>query len=122
MLKVRRIRALLPGIVIVTWLICTAVGVQYFSKIGDLSSNSLEGFLPKNAQSSLVNKQLEKFGGSRTVPAIVVYEKSGQKLSPGDMSQIQSANKQIAKVDGVAGPVAPPILSGDAMAAIWYRL
>jgi RND superfamily putative drug exporter len=118
MLKVRRIRALLPGIVIVTWLICTAVGVQYFSKIGDLSSNSLEGFLPKNAQSSLVNKQLEKFGGSRTVPAIVVYEKSGQKLSPGDMSQVQSANKQIAKVDGVAGPVAPPILSDDAMAAI----
>lgn len=111
-------RGLIAGIVIVGWLALAAIGGQYFAKIGDLSSTNLNDFLPKNAESSLVNKQIGSFTSDKAIPLIVVFYNDGKELSSDSMTAIQKANERIKTIDALAGDIAPPIQSDDKKAAI----
>ncbi len=113
------VRVLLPGILIVGWLVLAAIGGQYISKLSDLSSTDLDSFLPSNAESSLANKQLVKFSGSdKAIPVVIVYDKHGEKLSDKDIARLGAVDDQLASVEGVKGTISQPVASEDGEAAI----
>lgn len=112
----RWLRIFAPLIIIAVWLTAAGVGGPYFGRIEEVSSNDPATFLPKSAEATAVNNQLEKFRDSNTVPAILVLE------STSDINQQQAAIDQIQqKIDQkdiAAEPISPAVISDDKKAAL----
>lgn len=107
----------LPLLVIVAWLGLGGVGGPYFGKIDEVSSNDLATFLPSSAESTSVNKELEKFRVSGTIPAIVVFE-SKSEMGDAEKTNIARAVDAMKATGEVKGEVSPAIASEDNKAQI----
>ncbi len=112
------VRILVPSVIILIWLAIGSVGGPYFGKISEVASNDQASFLPANAESTSVNKELKKFQDSTSVPAIIVFENNGEKLSDEAVAQISQATKSLSDLDEVEGNISPPIVSDDGKAAL----
>ncbi len=73
----RWLRILAPVIVLGIWLAVARFGGPTFGTIGDVTDNDQSSYLPASAESTQVQSELTKFFLSDTVPAIVVYVRSG---------------------------------------------
>ncbi len=110
------LRILLPVALILVWIGAAGVGGPYFGKIDEVSSNDLSTFLPKNAESTTVKKELEKFQTSGTLPIIVVFE-SGNTLTSKQNDQIAAAKDAMQASGVVKGDVSAVINADDEKAA-----
>lgn len=110
------LRILLPAVLVLVWLGVAGVGGPYFGKIDEVSSNDLATFLPKNAESTKVKEQLEKFQDADTMPAIVVFE-SGSELTSTQLDAIDDAKTAIQQSGAVKGEVSDAITAEDEKAA-----
>lgn len=110
------LRLVLPLVLVIAWIGFTGVGGSYFEKISDVSSNDLTTFLPESAEATKVNKEQEKFRGTNSLPAIIVF-KDGDKLAA-STNQLTAVKDRLQKVDGVNGAISPAIISDDKHAAI----
>ena len=116
--KIPWLRLLLPLALVVVWFAVAAVGGPYFGKISDVASNDLSTFLPESAESTAVSERLGDFRDSKTVPAVIVFERSdGKKLSQNDVHQIEKATHKTQRIAGVAADSSPAILAADNTAA-----
>lgn len=112
------LRIALPSLLIVGWLALAGIGGPYFGKISEVSSTDLTTFLPKSAESTKVNEQLEKFRDNKTLPVLIVFSKDGAELSADDMKALEAVSERLTKVEGVKDKPSPPIQSDDKKAAI----
>lgn len=110
------LRIVVPIIVIVGWLGLAAVGGPYFGKIDEVSSNDLATFLPENAESTIVNEELEKFRDSSSIPLIVIFE-SSDELTDEQKTAIASVQDAMNTSNVTNEEVSPPVTSEDSKAA-----
>ena len=111
------LRVLIPLILIVVWFAVGGIGGPYFGKIGDVASNDQSTFLPANAESTQVTKELKKFQDEATLPAIIVFSNNGAELTTKQITEITSNTQQLTKLEGTSGAVSPAIVSEDKQAA-----
>lgn len=111
-------RILLPSILLAIWLALGAIGGPYFGKISEVASNDQTTFLPASAESTQVNKELEKFQDENTIPTILVFTDDDKKLSDDTIDQIDTATSKLTSLDAVVGDVSPPIVADDSKAAL----
>ncbi|HRF28745.1 MAG TPA: MMPL family transporter [Candidatus Saccharibacteria bacterium] len=111
------LRILIPTALIVVWFGVSAVGGPYFGKIEEVADNGFAGFLPKSAESTKVNKQLEKFQDDTTLPAIVLFH-SDKKFSKADVSTIDKTAEELECAEGISEDPSPAVLSEDGKAVL----
>jgi len=108
----------LPSLIVIIWFAIAGVGGPYFGKISEQSSNDLTTFLPENAESTKVQGQLKNFRDDETIPAIVVFEATGSKVSSEDVASLDAISTKVAAIDGVVSEPSPAILSDDKKAVL----
>lgn len=113
------LRILIPSLLIVIWFIVAGVGGPYFGKIGDVSSNDQTTFLPASAESTQVNKEIEKFQDESTIPATIVFtNKDKTDINTKTSDKIEESIAGLTDIKGIVGDVSPPIVSDDKKAAL----
>lgn len=111
-------RRTLPSLLILLWVVVAGIGGPFFGKLSEKSSTDIATFLPKNAESSLASKEIEKFNDRRGVPLVIVFEKNNQELTTNDVSDIKAVNSKLNVIESVKGPIASPVIAEDNKAAI----
>lgn len=111
-----RVRIILALALVFAWLGFSGVGGPYFGRIDEVSSNDLAAFLPKNAESTKVKEQLEKFQDSNTIPVIAVFE-SDKPLTNKQQDEIEKASEVVNDSGFASDTVSPPIIADDEKAA-----
>lgn len=107
----------LPPFIIVAWVVIAGIGGPYFGKISDVSSTDLSTFLPKSAEATKVNNELEKFSDKKSIPAIIVFTHDDKQLTSDDMGRIADLNNDLSGIEDVNGTIFQPLQSDDKKAA-----
>ncbi|MGX1560095.1 MMPL family transporter [Streptomyces sp. NPDC055506] len=68
-------------LVLAAWLILAVVLGPLAGKLGDVEESGPNAFLPRGAESALVNTELEKFRTDTVMPAVVVYTGDGAEVA-----------------------------------------
>lgn len=111
------LRICLPLVLVGIWLVASGVGGPYFGKISEISSNDLATFLPKSAEATKANEQIEKFRDNKSIPAIIAFEKS-DALSSDDTKKLADLKDTLQTIQQVDGTISPAIQSEDKKAAL----
>jgi RND superfamily putative drug exporter len=82
---VRRLRWLLPAVLLLVWLAIAAVGGPYQGKLAEVQRNDLSSFLPEKAESTKVVELQKAFQDRQTFPAFLLLE-SDQTLTPDQLA------------------------------------
>ncbi len=117
--KPRRLRWLLPALVLLAWLMLGGPLGQFAGQLTQVQENDSASFLPSSAESTQVAELQAAFTDEDVIPAVVVYELD-RALTPQDLAAIGEDVAEIAALDGVVGEVAGPIPSesGEAVQLI----
>ncbi|NUR57343.1 MAG: MMPL family transporter [Catenulispora sp.] len=108
-------RRVLFGVVML-WLLVIAATAGFSGKLSGAEKNTVEESLPSSAESTQVYKIQSLFQDPDTVPAVIVYERSGG-LTAQDKDKAAADAKQYATRTDLAGPVLGPQFSTDGQAA-----
>jgi len=111
------LRFILPVALVASWIIMSGIGGPYFGKISEISTNDLSTFLPKSAESTKANEQIEKFRNNKTIPALVVFEKPNG-LDNEDTAKLSELSHQLRSIAQIEGELPPPIVAEDKKAAL----
>jgi len=111
----RWLRILVPALLILVWLAGAAIGGPYFGKVSEVSSNDQTAYLPESADATQVQKMLEQFRDSDTIPAVVVLVGEAE-LDDDELAQIDEAVKGLADIPGVVDGLSPALPSEDGRA------
>jgi putative drug exporter of the RND superfamily len=109
--------AAIAGLFVVFWLGMAGIGGPYFGKISEVSSTDLTTFLPESAEATKVNEELKKFRDSQSIPAIIIFDKSGKVLTEDQKTEINKLPEKLKDVEGINGKISPPVHSEDGKAA-----
>lgn len=123
--KTRRLRWILPAVLVIAWLVIGAVGGPYQGKLKDVLTDSNAAFLPKSAEATKVNDLMDRFTVAKDISALVVYERQDGILTAADHAFLDQKAAEFgafhqADLDGaggIAGRVSPVIPSIDKKAA-----
>jgi len=110
------LRTLLSAVLILLWLAGAGLGGPLFGKIDEVSSNDRTAYLPDSAQATEVQKALDDFLGSDSLPAVVVFE-SETTIDDALKDEISSALEGAVTAEGVKNETSPVIVSEDGLAA-----
>src|SRR3954468_18078612 len=80
----RRLRWVLPAVLLLVWLAVAAIGGPYSGKLSEGHRNATSSFLPKNAESTTVLGQQAGFASKQTFPGFVLLE-SDSALTPAQL-------------------------------------
>ncbi|KIP92246.1 membrane protein [Microbacterium sp. MEJ108Y] len=108
-------RILIPGALILVWLVGAGLGGPLFGKVDEVSSNDQTSYLPESADATQVQKLLGEFNDSDAIPAIAVFV-SDDELSESDLQTISDAVADAPSVEGVSEDVSPALTSEDGKA------
>jgi RND superfamily putative drug exporter len=117
---VRRLRWLLPALMVVAFLAIAGPIGSLAGKTAEVQENDNAAYLPTSAESTQVDAYTEKFVGDATLPAVVVYVRTdGGALTEADLATITA---DVAAVndnqgDKLAGAPIGPVPSEDGKAA-----
>ena len=113
----RWLRALIPAVLVLSWLVVAGLGGPAFGQIQDVSSNDRALQLPASAEATVAQKLEDGFRSTGVIPAVLVYERPGG-LSGADRQAIESDVRAVKELAGVeADSVSPAIASDDGEAA-----
>jgi RND superfamily putative drug exporter len=99
------------------WFVIGAAGGPYQGKLSEVQKNDNSAYLPGSAESTKVSNQVEKFTPVETIPAFMVYERSGG-LTAADKARIAADRAKILTVKGIAADqVTAPVYSDKQPAA-----
>ncbi|MFR9796922.1 MMPL family transporter [Streptomyces sp. MS06] len=113
MSSVRRTRWLVPLVLFVVWLGVGGVLGPFAGRLGEVATNDRSAFLPRSAESTQVLREQAAFQQDESLPAIVVWTVDGSRSAD---SLTGPAARALDSLDGdpaLAGPVSPPLASGD---------
>jgi RND superfamily putative drug exporter len=102
--------------VVVAWLAIGGVAGPYSGKLSEVATNDNASFLPADAEATRAQELAAGFVDEQTTPALVVYERPGG-LTDADKAEVAADAARFAQVDGVVGPLPPPVFSDDGEAA-----
>ncbi|PXY34466.1 hypothetical protein BAY59_02775 [Prauserella coralliicola] len=111
----RRLRWLVPALIMIGWLAIGGFGGPFAGKLSDVSENDNSAFLPASAEATEVQRLQERFTRNEAVPTIVVAERAGG-VTPADRAFLQERAADAASIEGVVQPVSPVIPSRDGKA------
>ena len=99
---------------LVLWLLLGGVAGPYSGKLTEVATNDNAAFLPKSAESTVVNDLARRFITEETTPAIAVWERTSG-ITAADRTTV---GEQLAAVKSVPDvlSVSPPIPSEDGQA------
>ncbi|WP_433016970.1 MMPL family transporter [Kribbella sp. CA-294648] len=83
--------------VLIVWLLLAALGGPTVGRLSEVQENDNANFLPKQAESTLVNTEAAKFVDSTALPYLVLIERESG-ITPADLAK---ANEFLAKVPGI---------------------
>src|SRR5690606_38107796 len=109
-------RTLLSAVLILLWLAGAGLGGPLFGKIDEVSSNDRTAYLPDSAQATEVQKALDGFLGSDSLPAVVVFE-SQTTIDNAMKDELSSALESAVTAEGVKDDTSPVIVAEDGLAA-----
>lgn len=112
--KPRRLRWLLPALLVVLWLFVGGPLGQYAGQLAEVQQNDSASFLPAAAESTQVNELSQQFATEEALPAVIVYE-FAEPVTPDDLAAVQADVAAIAELDYVTEPIGP-IPSEDGLA------
>ena len=118
-LPARWIRIAIPALVIIAWLFTSGIGGPYFGKISEVVETDLTSFLPKSAEATKANKQIEKFQKNNSISAVLVFEAEEGKISETQANDIKKIKLDVEEVDGIQSYETPIITSEDGKAAFF---
>ncbi|MGF3057442.1 MMPL family transporter [Microbacterium sp. YY-01] len=110
------IRALLPAVLILVWLIGAGIGGPYFGKVSEVSSNDQTSYLPESAEATQVHQLQPEFSDVDAIPAVVVIT-SETVITDAQQETLATALDSITGSRGIASDISPLILSDDKKAA-----
>src|SRR5689334_25108435 len=87
--------------VLVFWLLAFAVAGSFAGKLNSAQKNDSSAWLPKNAESTKVVDLAKKFTPSDTFPAVVVYDRGGQGVTPADQAKAAADVKKFEQIHRV---------------------
>ena len=114
--KARRLRWLLPALLVLVWLFAGGPLGQYAGRLAEVQENDNASFLPAQAESTQVSELSAEFASNDVIPAVVVYE-FDRTLTAADLAAIAEDVAAIAEVEGVVGEPVGPIPSDDGQSA-----
>ena len=110
-------RWILPLLVVLLWLFVGGPLGSYAGKLAEVQENDNAAFLPESAESTVALEELVKFSGDESIPATVVFERTGG-LTEQDLSAVEGYVEELRAVDNVdSAGVQGPIPSEDGSAA-----
>jgi RND superfamily putative drug exporter len=117
--KTRRLRWLLPALVLLAWLAVGGPLGQYAGLLSEVQENDSASFLPADAESTRAGALSAAFSDDDAIPAVVVYE-FDRATTPQDLAAVAADVDEIAALDGVVAPPVGPIPSegGEALQVI----
>jgi putative drug exporter of the RND superfamily len=94
-------------LVLVVWFVLVAVAAPLGSKLGSVTDDQTESFLPKNAESTKVVALQKQFPGGQTAGGLVVYRRA-EGLNAADRARIRQDARTAERVIPLVGkPVVP---------------
>lgn len=111
----RRLRWLVPLLLILGWLLVSGATGSFQGKLGDVATNDGAAYLPAKAESVLADQLQSKFSDNKTYPAVVIYERASG-VTPADRSAVEADASAAAKLTELRGQVSPVIVSKDGKA------
>ena len=116
MTVIRRLVVLPAGrrtkwLVLLVWLFVGAFAIINGPKLSEVQQNDASTFLPKTAESTLVNNDEGRFRDKDVVPAIIVFERTSG-ITQSDRAEAERDRAEIADLEGVITPV-PPVVSSE---------
>ncbi|MFF5990921.1 MMPL family transporter [Prauserella flavalba] len=111
----RRLRWLVPALIMIGWLAIGGFGGPFAGKLSDVSENDNSAFLPASAEATEVQRLQERFTQNEAVPTIVVAEREGG-VTPADRAYLEGRAGEAASIEGVQQPLSPVIPSRDGQA------
>jgi RND superfamily putative drug exporter len=106
----------LAVVIVLGWLGFASWAGPLAGSLSEVAKNDNAAFLPANAEATRAQQLAAGFTERATVPAVVVYERSGG-LTPADDQRIAADAQAFAAVEGVVPPLPPPVTSQDRQAA-----
>ncbi len=107
-----RRRWLLPTLVVLAWLAVAAIAGPYAGRLTQVQENDAVTFLPADAESTQVQRQLAQFDPSNSLSAVIVYE-FGEPFDEQAYAAVQADIATITAIPGVQPDVVGPIPSAD---------
>ena len=94
----RRLRWILPAVLVLVWLAIAGIGGPYSGKLSEVQRNDTSSFLPANAESTKVLNEQAAFSSEQTFPAFVLLE-GDQQLTPAQLQQFTAFAQGIPNVE-----------------------
>lgn len=118
--KTRRLRWVLPAVLLLVWLGVGGAFGSYAGKLTEVQVNDQLLFLPESAESTVVAKAQQEFTNDESVPTVVVFEADSGQLTETQLGQIQQVTQQLAEIDGVTATGSGAIPAEDGEAAVAF--
>lgn len=114
----RRLRVLVPALLILGWLVASGIGGSYFGKLSGVQDNSTFASLPAGTEAAAVQAVEARLTDTNSFPAIVVWTFPGT-LDRSTVAALAPAITRLHTVSGLApgGAVVGPIPARDGTAA-----
>ncbi|MBE1495176.1 RND superfamily putative drug exporter [Amycolatopsis lexingtonensis] len=103
----RRLRWLLPALLVVVWLGLGGFGGPFAGKLSEVAKNDNAAFLPSSAEATEVSGEQKAFTPRQVLPATVVAERPAG-LTAADRQFLEAKARELGGVPGVAGPLGAP--------------
>ena len=102
-------------LILAFWLVVFVLALSPASKLTGAQENDAVAWLPGDAESTAVLRDMGRFQSSDEIPAVVVYERAGGTTSA-DAASVTAQVEEFEDVDGVDRPAVGPIPSEDKQA------
>ncbi|MFE6668723.1 MMPL family transporter [Streptomyces sp. NPDC057697] len=112
----RRVRWLVPLVLLVVWLGVGGALGPYAGKLGEVATNDQAAFLPQSAESTKVLKAREAFDPTETLPVIVVWTANGGRTTDAQRSAATRSVEGLVGRPGVVGTPSSALRSEDGQA------
>ncbi|MDH6579832.1 MMPL family transporter [Kitasatospora sp. MAP5-34] len=111
----RRLRWLVPLLILLGWLVVSGATGSFQSKLGSVVVNDGAAYLPANAESIKAGDEQNRFWDNKTYPAVVVYERASG-ITDADRAAVRADAGAAAQLPQLRGPVSPVSASADGRA------
>ncbi|MEU4196191.1 MMPL family transporter [Kribbella sp. NPDC026611] len=107
--------------VLIAWLVVGSIGGPSVGKLSEVQENDNANFLPKKAESTLVQNESAKFVNSKALPYFVLVERESG-ITADDVAKVKAFQAKLPTLDigdgktlgdYLAAPITPAIPSGD---------
>ncbi|MGW5720243.1 MMPL family transporter [Amycolatopsis sp. NPDC003865] len=105
--KPRRLRWLIPALLVVAWLGLGGFGGPFAGKLSEVAKNDNAAFLPRSAEATEVSDEQKAFTPRQVLPATVVAERT-TGLTADDRRFLDAKAAELGTVPGVVGPLGKP--------------